>query len=438
MQDKPDRQGLKFFLLKDRSKRAIFVRAFLVSVVIGVLGMVALAGVVSASPQTGAQGADWLRSVIGVKAVADLEAMVFTLQDKFHQLIFKVERVTPSAPWEVSLAQGSPTSMPNNNLQPPNTTSPGNPFPSQTSSAAKGGATSEPVSTQPVVSPTATQIPWLPARLHRLGNIPDEGIWTPYIQDATGGPLAYRTFLQPDPDRPYVTVAIVAFDLRRIRLHYVLGMIEPTSYANVTRTGQIPAEDQIAGYLLAAFNGGFKTVHGHYGVFMDGKQFIPPIDGIGTIAIYQNGSIRIGEWGVDLNYSPDMVVFRQNCPLMVHNGEINLLVYNNSVNDWGGTIKGNIVTIRSGIGISQDGKTLYYFAGNSLTMPALAKSMQDAGAYEAMQLDINNYYVHFTKFELEDNLLTAVPLLPKDMFDNVDRYLTGFAHDFFYITAIKP
>jgi uncharacterized protein YigE (DUF2233 family) len=133
-----------------------------------------------------------------------------------------------------------------------------------------------------------------------------------------------------------------------------------------------------------------------------------------------------------------MIVYRQNCPLMIHNGAINPLVFNNSVNDWGGTIGGNIVTFRSGIGISQDGETLYYFAGNSLTMPALAKAMQDAGAYQAMQLDINNYYVYFTKFELQDNQLTAVPLLPKEMIDNISRFLDTYSHDFFYVTASKP
>jgi uncharacterized protein YigE (DUF2233 family) len=158
---------------------------------------------------------------------------------------------------------------------------------------------------------------------------------------------------------------------------------------------------------------------------------------MGTIALYKDGSIRIGEWSTDLTNSPDMVAYRQNCPLIVQNGEINPQVYNNSVNDWGGTISGNIVTFRSGIGISQDGKTLYYFAGNTLTMPALAKAMQDACADQAMQLDINNYYVFFTSFEVSGGQLTGIPLLPKEMIDNINRYLDGFAHDFFYITGSK-
>ena len=278
----------------------------------------------------------------------------------------------------------------------------------------------------------------MPSPLYPLGNIADEGLWAPYIKDAAGTIVAYRTFLQPDNERPYVTVGIVAFDLTRTHLHYEPGILEPVPSISVPRTGQIPEADRIPGTLLAAFNGGFKTVHGYYGVFTDATELVPPIDGMGTIVIYKDGSTQIGEWGTDLKYTSDMDVYRQNCPLMVNNGEINPQVYNNSVNDWGGTISGNIVTFRSGIGISQDGRTLYYFAGNTLTMPALARAMQDTGAYQAMQLDINNYYVFFTSFEFQGSQLVGIPLLPKEMIDNMNRYLDGFSHDFFYITGNQP
>ncbi len=293
------------------------------------------------------------------------------------------------------------------------------------------------VITSPAI-PGSTPVPiaatWMPANLKPLGSIPDEGIWMPYVLDAGGEIIAYRTFLQPDPERPYVTVGIVAFDLRRVRLNYALGISEPVSTANVPRTGMIPAADQQPGILMAAFNGGFKTVHGDYGVYAENTSLVPPIDGLGTVAIYSDGSVHIGEWGRDISFTPEMLVYRQNCPLMVQDGAINPLVNNNSVNDWGGTISGNIVTFRSGIGISQDGNTLYYFAGNTLTMPSLAKAMLAAGSYQAMQLDINNYYVHFVTFELQDGKLNGVPLLPKEMYENINRYLTGFGHDFFYVT----
>jgi hypothetical protein len=434
-----------------RSRRKLIIGAILTTVLVGIVAIAALVLIVSASPETGAQGADRLRNLIGNKPVADLEAIVFTIQDKFHQLVYNVEQSTPSAPWDVSniqgemsqnnssLSQGTPTAAPTAVLNSTQQSAVGKGTPINASLPSATGTPGAVLANlpQPAVS-TPTQPPWVPENLAPLGNIADEGVWAAYIQDVAGHTVAYRTFLQPDGERPYVTVGIVAFDLARTQLHYELGIMEPTSSVSVPRTGQIPSADRLPGTLLAAFNGGFKTVHGYYGVFMDGTLLVPPIDGMGTIALYKDGSIRIGEWGTDMTYTLDMAVYRQNCPLMVHDGAINPQVNNNSVNDWGGTISGNIVTFRSGIGISKDGKTLYYFAGNTLTMPVLAKAMLDAGAYQAMQLDINNYYVFFTSFEVQGGLLIGIPVLPKEMIDNINRYLEGFAHDFFYITGSQP
>ncbi len=432
MQDKSSGRGGGENPTRNSSKRKPFLLALVATIAVGILAFGGLVVVVSASPETGAQGADWLRNLLGNKPVAQLEALVFTLQDKFHQLEYQVEKSTPAAPWDVPTPTASTnpvqTAQPTSAL-PEGLTTPIAPQPAATSNPTNGSQVSVP--------PAPAQIQWIPTNLTPLGTIANEGVWTPYIKDGSGAIVAYRTFLQPDLGRPYVTVGIVAFDLTRVKLNYVLGLTEPTSTVNVPRTGQIPAADQVPGYLLAAFNGGFKTVHGHFGVFAEGQVLVPPIDGMATLAIYTDGSLRIGEWGKDMNFSPDMVVYRQNCPLMVQDGQINPLVYNNSINDWGGTISGNIVTFRSGIGISQDGKTLYYFAGNTLIMPALANAMLDTGAYQAMQLDINNYYVHFTSFEVQDGQLTGVSLLPKEMVDNINRYLVGFAHDFFYITDKK-
>ena len=448
------------------AKQGRLMRGFLALILLGMMGLAGVVVVVSTSPATGAQGADWLRNLLGNKPVADVEAIVFIVQDTVHKLLYRLDQSTPSAPWEVSIPQVTPLiktnnrgsrnspavsdSMAQNSTGSAGSIQTGSPNPgiSNPTSTPVPGANStsssifvnmpQPADPTPDLTHSSAHGSWIPSTIAPLGSIPNEGIWTAYIRDQSGASLAYRTFLQPDAARPYAVVGIVAFDLYNVRLHYQLGTVEPVVPGSAPRTGQIPGPDRLPGTLLAAFNGGFKTVHGHFGVFMDGKVLIPPIDGMGTISFYQDGSIRIGVWGGDLNYTPDMLVFRQNCPLIVHNGQMNPLVYNNSVNDWGGTISGNIVTFRSGIGISQDGKTLFYFAGNSLTMPALAKAMQDAGAYQAMQLDINNYYVHFTKFELQNNRFTAVPLLPKEMVDNVSRFLDTYSRDFFYVTAIKP
>jgi hypothetical protein len=86
-----------------------------------------------------------------------------------------------------------------------------------------------------------------------------------------------------------------------------------------------------------------------------------------------------------------MFSWRQNGPLIVHNGQINQRIYNNSPGDWGYTIKDVSPTWRTGVGLSPDGEVLYYLCGSSLSMEMLAKSMLAVGINNGIQLDINNY-----------------------------------------------
>ncbi len=277
---------------------------------------------------------------------------------------------------------------------------------------------------------------WVPANALPLGDLPGEGQWTPYLWDSQGKVVAYRTFLQPDPQRPYALVAIVAFDLQATQLHFVLGYDEPKSTVFVTRPARIPATDMVPGRILAAFNGGFKAQHGHFGVMLNGVTLIPPRDGFGTVGIYSDGTIAVGAWGTDIHPSPQLIAYRQNGPLIVQDGQINPLTAKTDPQDWGYTTYGLTATGRSSLGISKDGKVLYYSAGFDLTLPALAQAVQDAGAWQAMQLDINNYYVQFEAIRFDANQKPqAVTLLNQMNGPGDHRYLTIESRDFFYLTV---
>jgi hypothetical protein len=438
-------------------RRGAMVRWILAVLLVCTVALCGLAVLVSISPVTGTYGADMLRKYLGPKPVAILESVVFTIQDAYNQIVFKINPHFHTDPWSDSLTMSDSSELSINIVEPTPlliaTTPegarflpPATPIPIPIEMEAIDGDSSDmaadfaPRSTPATqtFAPAGSDDAWNPGEVIPMSDDPNEGVWTDYILDTNDVPLAYKTFLNPDSDRPYVIAGIVAVDLARVQLHFQLGTHEPQAPGMEPGSGQIEAEDMQPGILLAAFNGGFKTINGNFGVLFDGEERIPPITGMGTIAIFSDGSVRIGEWGSDLTNSPDMSYFRQNCPLMVRNGEINPLVYNNSVNDWGGTISGNIVTFRSGVGISQDGRTLYYFAGNNLSMPALAEAMLNAGVYQAMQLDINNYYVLFTRFEFRDQAWIAVPLLPRQMVDKLDRFLGAYSHDFFYLTVKTP
>jgi hypothetical protein len=386
-------------------------------------------------PSLGAQGADLLRAALGDERVASLEMVVFRAQDGVQKLAFDLGLAKPAAPWQAATIPiqamtamapqpGNPTSSP------PDPTGMAEPVLIQGSTPQAEGILILPTPSPIPSSPTPT--PWAPAPLTPKGSLEGEGMWTPYLSDSSGNTLAYRTFLQPDPQRPYAVVALVAFDLTRTRLHYVLGSIEPYNPEAPKRSGKIPEGDLVAGRLLATFNGGFKATHGHFGAMSDGITVLPPRDGLGTLAIYADGSVRIGEWGSEIDPNGDFLAWRQNGPLVIHNGAINPRIYNDSPKDWGYTVDDVSPTLRSGIAISADGNTLYYVAGPRMTMQALAESMLAAGANNGMQLDINNYWVHFVAIDAN---LKPEPLLPDLMTEFLDRYLQPYTRDYFYVTT---
>ncbi len=382
---------------------------------------------VATRPAIGAQGADLLRSIIGDKAVAGLEMEFNLIQDGLQKLKYHLGLETPASPWntaQTSTQALTPTAL-------------------FSGSVPSTQETQTPVVFQPtptlaslnITASTPTPTVWQPVALPPLGSAPGEGLWSAYIRDVEGYNVAYRTFLQPDPDRPYTLVAIVAIDLTRTRLHFVLGSIEPAGENTQPRSGAIPQTDRLANVLLAAFNGGFQARHGQFGAMADGIMALPPRDGLGTLVISKSGSVSLGEWKPGSVITGNVEAFRQNGPLVVQDGQINPRIHNNSPQDWGYTVNDVSPTERTGIGLSEDAKALFYFCGPSLSMESLALAMQAAGAWNAIQLDINNYWALFVKFQPNGSKLIPEPLLPRLMDTYVERYLWNNTRDFFYLTS---
>ncbi|HJS28343.1 MAG TPA: hypothetical protein VJ768_01885, partial [Anaerolineales bacterium] len=322
---------------------------------------------------------------------------------------------------------------------PPDLTQPSPTLPAATGTPVFSEQTEAPQGhpSEETATPEPTPIPyvWQLSPLGPLGSLEGEGVWQPYLHDGEGQAVGARTYLQPDPERPYTVVAIVAFDLSRTQLHFKLGFNEPSVPDSPRGDGLIPEALRKTGILLAAFNGGFRAANGMFGAMSDGIVALPPRDGLATVGIYRNGDVRIGNWGEEIPESPELEAWRQNARLILQDGEISPRVYNDSITDWGASISNQIVTRRSGLGLDREGRTLYYFAGPSLSMPALAQAMLAAGVHDGMLLDINNFWVHFTAIHFEEGAPVAEPLLPEDMIDQIDRYLGPSPADFFYVTA---
>jgi len=384
-------------------------------------------------PAVGSSLADPMRDLLGIERVARLETFLFNIQDRISRWKYSAGLEEAAVPWSVESLSISPDQTVEPNPVPPTETAP-----PLADMSTKEPSNVEELSPTATLRLTPTPSAWTLPNLETLGSLPNEGIWQPYITNPDGEVVAVRTFLQPDPERPYSIVAVVAFDLSQTRLNFVLGLEEPGKPGGPHGYGVILDEDKQPGKLLAAFNGGFIAEHGQYGAMANGVVPLAARAGLATLGIYKDGRVRIGEWKNDLSQNDDYVAWRQNALMIIHNGETNPKVETGTYIEWGANLDGSIVTIRSAVGLSEDNQVLFYFAGPSLSMPTLADAMKQSGVYNGMLLDINPTHAHFTIFALKNSKLTAEPLFPEEMNIWVDRYLGQWDQDFFYLTTKSP
>ncbi|MGE5597197.1 MAG: phosphodiester glycosidase family protein, partial [Hyphomicrobiales bacterium] len=162
--------------------------------------------------------------------------------------------------------------------------------------------------------------------------------------------------------------------------------------------------------------------------------FRPLRNGLATICTGANGAIKMGTWGSTIAWEDGFTACRQNAVLLIENGEISRRV--GEGNDTWGYVKVDsteFITWRSAVGLTKDGN-LVFAAGNSLSAETLAKALWAAGAYTAMQLDINNPYVLGGLFFPQgDGSLEATRFMDS-MPDSPSRFLKTQARDFFYVT----
>jgi hypothetical protein len=379
---------------------------------------------------------EWARDIVGPRPVAIAEELVFKIEDWYYNLNY---RLTGNAStWQFA----APTSEPAIRL---NAT--------KVSQVQQGAATGlKIVNTGPTLTAATTFTPPPPlAPILHDRTFPKEGQWQPLAtagQPADQPPILWSTFIRPDPERPYAQAGLVAMDLSRSRLHLMIGTKEPeSSTANFApRPGMIPPEVQASGALLAAWNGGFRAMHGHYGMMSDGVTWLPAQAGMATMAIKRDGQVIIGAWGRGVTPAMDLLAWRQNNPPLIENGVVNPDVHAiTNLKEWGVTIGNKAVTWRSGLGLTQDGRWLIYAAGNSLSTETLMAALQAAGAYNAMQTDINNPYDRFDTYtavaqqEQVNNEPVTLPLTAQKLIDQMkggpDQFLVPYERDFFYLTS---
>jgi len=348
--------------------------------------------------------ANSLRAVIGKDNVAKLEDFAYGIEDKFNRWWRKDEK--PHAYWAVP-AKAPPPPAP---------------------AAAGARQPSEPPFRPKDVGP-----------MHAKWAAPGDGQWIALADPVRpDDPAMYKTLIHPDPFRSWSEVFVVAVDLRRAELHAMPGYREPAATVadakKMERPGRVPDRDHAL--LIAAFNGGFMTEHGEYGMKVGATTIVPPKPSSCTVARYDDGRVRIGTWKKLAEEEPQMSWFRQAPACMYEDGKmhVGLSVANNR--SWGATLDGDTVIRRSGIGLSEDARTLYVAITNHTTARALADAMRYAGAVQVAQLDVNWSYPKFLTYEAGAGgpERKAVALAKGFEFDPDEYMRKRSLRDFFYLT----
>ena len=270
-----------------------------------------------------------------------------------------------------------------------------------------------------------------------------DGVWFPIggMPDATGAPIMVKTMVHPDRERPYTVLAVVAMDADDIRLHAVPGKVEPQdpTLPESQRPGVVSPDD--TEQLLAAFNGGWQTIHGHYGMMVNGHTLLPAQPESCTVAIYRDGHLRIAPWTAIASTASDLAAFRQTPPCLAAGGMRHPELDNMYNTSWGAVAAGRTVLRRSAIGLSADGRTLFFGMGDSLTARSIADGMLAVGAYDVAQLDINHVFPRFVFFDKKpgtSDVIASAPLCDGFSFSPNDYIRLPMPRDFFYVTRRVP
>lgn len=404
----PERPGL-------RLPRSRLRRWALGAVAIPVLSGAGLWIAVHRIPWMGPLVANGLRSVIGAENVTALEETAYALEDRVQRFWRKDE--PPKTYWEVPEQP-----VPATTASPPPAATPG---------SAAGGA--GPAAFRPTdVGPA-----------HAAWSAPGDGRWVPIADRVhpSDAPRLYKTLLHPDPNRSWAELFIVAVDLARVDVHLMAGSREPAATTEEGKPYERPAKIPEADHerLLAAFNGGFMTEHGQWGMRVDGVTLVRPRDQGCTLARRRDGRMQIAPWTRLSTEESDMQWWRQTPSCMVDEGELHPLLRAPQVRNWGATLDGNTVIRRSAVGLDRDGKVLYVGISNHTTAPAIALGMQHAGASTVAQLDVNWSYPKFLLYEPGEGGALAPVALASGFEFSEDEYIRKRSlRDFFYLTRKTP
>jgi len=275
--------------------------------------------------------------------------------------------------------------------------------------------------------------PIVPQRLTSPAGTPlaGEGQWR-VLETVKGQPAMFGTFLRPSSVYTSYVAGIVSMDQRLVSFQLRPGAEDPGP-GNWKAQPWIPPGTRTG--LIGTFNGGFKINTSGGGFYLNGVTRGTLTKGAASVVYYRNGTIKIGVWGRDVKMTSSVVGVRQNLKLIVDQGQVPASVNQDVEANWGATLGGGYYVWRSGLGLTKDGRIIFVY-GPALNVKELADLLHEAGAVEALQLDINPEWTSFEYYKAGRHPSDPTPtdVLPTQV-ASADRYYAVFSRDFTAVYA---
>lgn len=233
---------------------------------------------------------------------------------------------------------------------------------------------------------TTTTVPFNPPPVKPIFTTAQsgEGVWTVKDPWMPGAPAVESTWFRTTTSNP--SIVAYAFWMRAASTQLALypGYEGPGPSALNRGPEMVPLDARSR--LLSTFNSGFYEKDGAGGFYTNHTLYYPMINGLATVVEYTNGTYDVMNWEGGSTPGSNVVMARQNLPLIVDNGQATPSTTNWT--NYGITLYGVPAVWRTAIGVDAKGNLIYATAASQLPS-TLAQIMIHLGCVRAMQLDIN-------------------------------------------------
>jgi hypothetical protein len=238
-----------------------------------------------------------------------------------------------------------------------------------------------------------------------------------------GTDFVRRLVIHPHQASRFFKLTVAAFDLRKLALGHGPGAqdVLDVNHPELEPTAGLVPKEKWPG-LVAVFNEGFQPKHGRWGMLSGGVLLVPPREDGCTFAVLADGTARVGSWP-SLRDDDRIIAYRQAPPCLVAEGELHPKLLAGDRKPWAGQQKDLKTRRRSAVGLSKDGRTLFYALGTETEPEVLAAGMKHIGAHFAAQLDINWNWTRLFFFEEKEGEVRPVGALEEHMAKDKGEYI---------------